>query len=292
MIIKHLTHQSIDMEQWDKAVDTSANGLVYARSWFLNVLSPGWEALVEENYRYIFPVPVKRKYKLPYIVQPKLTQQLGVFSALAVSSKIIKTFIQKLPSYSYEIYLNESNVYNEAEPQPNYVLELNQSYEILCKSFSKNTRRNIEKATKSGMKSTTLNVGEFMEFYRTSRNIHQMNDLKTLENLINKGISLGELKLKGVVDANENLLAALCYTIYKNRLTFLLPVAGEAGKKALAMFYLVDHLIRQNVNFDLLLDFEGSREEGVARFYESFGATNRPYYKIKSMRPSFLVGKL
>jgi hypothetical protein len=292
MVIKHLTHQSIDMEQWDNAVDSSANGLVYARSWFLNVLAPGWEALVEEHYRFIFPVPVKRKYKLPYIVQPKLTQQLGIFSALPVNSKIIKAFIQKLPSYSYELYLNEANVYKEAEIQPNFVLDLNKPYDQLSKSFTKNTRRNIDKATKSGIKVTTVNVDDFMQFYRTSRNVHQMSDLKMLENLINSGLSLGELKLTGVIDHDGALLATLCFTIFKNRLTFLLPVVGQEGKKALAMFYLVDELIRQNVNSDVLLDFEGSREEGVARFYESFGAINRPYYKIKSMRPSFLVGKL
>jgi hypothetical protein len=292
MVIKHLTHQSIDMELWDQAVDSSANGLVYARSWFLNVLAPGWEALVEENYRFIFPVPVKRKYKIPYIVQPKLTQQLGIFSALPVNTKIIKAFINKLPSYSYELYLNEANSYEEAEPQPNFVLELCHTYDQLSKSFSKNTRRNIEKAVKYGLKTISLDVESYMQFYRISRNIHQMSDLKMLENLLKSGLNLGELCLTGIVDQEDNLLAALCYTIYKKRLTFLLPVVGEAGKKALAMFYLVNELIRQNVNSDLLLDFEGSREEGVARFYESFGAINRSYYKIKSMRPSFLVGKL
>jgi len=292
MIIKHLTHQSIDMQLWDHAIDTSANGLVYARSWYLNVMAPGWEALIEENYRFVFPVPVKRKYKLPYIVQPKLTQQLGVFSELPVDNKIIKSFIQKLPSYSYELYLNETNIYDDAHPQPNYVLGLNKQYNQLIKSFSKNTLRNIEKALKTGMKLTTLSIESFMQFYNVAKNTHQMNDLIVLKNLINSGMSVGEIVLVGVVDRTEAVLAALCYTLYKNRITFLLPVVNEAGKKALAMFYLVDELIRQNVNSDILLDFEGSREAGVARFYESFGATNRPYYKIKRMRPSFLVGKL
>ena len=292
MVIKHLTHQSIDMEQWDQAVDSSANGLVYARSWFLNVLAPGWNALIEENYRFVFPVPVKRKYKLPYIVQPMLTQQLGIFSALPVNSTTIKAFIQKLPSYSFELNLNEANIFEEAEPQPNFVLELYLPYDQLSKSFSKNTRRNIVKARNSGLSTICPDVETFMQFYGISKNKHQMNDMQLLESLIKSGMNLKELFLSGVVDKEANLLATLCYTKYKNRLTFLLPVVGQEGKKALAMFYMIDELIRQNENSDVLLDFEGSREEGVARFYESFGAINRPYYKIKSLRPSFLVGRI
>jgi hypothetical protein len=57
------------------------------------------------------------------------------------------------------------------------------------------------------------------------------------------------------------------------------------------MFLLIDKLIQKESGKLLSLDFEGSRIEGIARFYSGFGATNHPYYILKRMRPSFLIGK-
>ena len=57
------------------------------------------------------------------------------------------------------------------------------------------------------------------------------------------------------------------------------------------MFLLIDHIIRQEAGKNTILDFEGSKIEGVARFYKGFGAKNHPYFILKRMRPSFLIGK-
>ena len=75
MKIQHLRHKDIDFEKWDNAMNLCTNRLCYANSWFLNIVSPKWEALVSEDYNYLMPLPVKRKYKIPYIVQPHLAQQ-------------------------------------------------------------------------------------------------------------------------------------------------------------------------------------------------------------------------
>jgi hypothetical protein len=58
------------------------------------------------------------------------------------------------------------------------------------------------------------------------------------------------------------------------------------------MFYLVDYIIRKEAAKDKLLDFEGSKIEGVARFYKGFGAKYHPYYILKKLRPAFLVGRI
>jgi hypothetical protein len=57
------------------------------------------------------------------------------------------------------------------------------------------------------------------------------------------------------------------------------------------MFLLIDELIRQNAEKKIILDFEGSQIEGIARFYKGFGAENQPYFMVKRFRPSYLIGK-
>jgi len=52
-MIVYYKHNQIDFERWDKVITNSQNGLVYALSWYLNIVTPGWEALIEDDYEYI-----------------------------------------------------------------------------------------------------------------------------------------------------------------------------------------------------------------------------------------------
>ena len=58
------------------------------------------------------------------------------------------------------------------------------------------------------------------------------------------------------------------------------------------MFLIINQLVKEYAEKNILLDFEGSQIEGIARFYKGFGAVNQPYYVLKKFRPSFLVGKI
>lgn len=293
MIIKHLSHNNINKKEWDDFILQADNGLIYALSWYLDVVSPQWEALISDDYKFVMPVPIKRKYKIPYIVQPLLTQQLGVFSSEPVTTDIVKMFIQKLPSYSYQLNLNASNFTPDAEVFPNYILSLYKPYAEIADKYSKNTIRNIEKATKYNLSITeNVSIEDFITFYESVSRKFKPTDCKCMRELIKEGIKCDQMYIHGVVHNDEKLVAALCYTEHKNRLTYLIPVSNEEGKKTSAMFYLIDSIIRKNCVKDKILDFEGSAIEGIARFYKGFGAINHPYYIIKNLRPSFLVGRI
>ena len=103
MNLKYLKHNEIDFELWDERVRSSIGGFPYAYSWYLNVVSPNWEAIVSEDYEFLMPLPVKRKYLFRYLIQPAYTQQLGVFSNKFISSDILIDFVKKIPFFSYQI---------------------------------------------------------------------------------------------------------------------------------------------------------------------------------------------
>ena len=293
MFIRHLSHKSIDKEKWDQVISAANNGLIYAKSWYLDIVSPNWEALVSDQYTFVFPIPIKRKYKLPYIVQPPLAQQLGIFSNQTITVEIIRLFIQKLPSYSYELNLNEHNQLSGLNELPNYVLDLSKSYQELVENYSKNTIRNIDKAQKLQLKIIdNISLDSFIYFYQHTSKTYKTVDCECLEKLILAGQQRAEIKLSGVFNTSDEMIAALCYSEFNQRITYLVPVSNEMGKKEFAMFYLVDHIIRQEAAKGKLLDFEGSKIEGIARFYKGFGAKNHPYYILKKLRPAFLVGRM
>ncbi|MBP9016784.1 MAG: peptidoglycan bridge formation glycyltransferase FemA/FemB family protein [Paludibacteraceae bacterium] len=293
MPIKHLEHSEIDYEKWNKSILHAKNQLVYAETWYLDIVSPDWEALVADDYEYVMPLPVKTKYAIPYLVQPILTQQLGIFSASEISEIIIKEFLKKIPYPSYELNFNEENFIPEAEAFPNYILSLRPSYEQLRAKFSKNTRRNIEKAQQAGLQVRDfLSVNDFLNFYYSLEKKFIFPERSLLEMLIGKGKEKNAVDIFGIFSPHNELIATLCMIHSKKRFTYWIPVSNAVGKKTSAMFLLVDEIIRQNAESEAILDFEGSRIEGIARFYKGFGSEYKPYYVLKRFRPSFLVGKI
>lgn len=293
MQIKHLKHNEIDFDRWNNVILNAHNQLIYAHSWFLDIVTPNWEALVTKNYEYVMPLPTKRKYGVSYLVQPPHTQQLGVFSSLPITQEIVQKFITNIPSLSYEINLNEKNVYSIALEQPNYVLNLNTTYENLNKKYSKNTQRNLIKAKQLGIHvNMNIDIDEFWEFNSSVTKQYSTAHQNIVKQLIEKGVGEKAMNLHGVFSTENKLIAALCVLISEHRITYLLPISSAEGKSASAMFLLIDELVKSNEKKDILLDFEGSRIEGIARFYKGFGAKNQPYYTLKRNRPSFLIGKL
>lgn len=291
MQIIHLRNKTIDYNRWDTCIAHAHNHLTYAFSWYLDVVSPDWEALVSTDYEYIMPLPVKSRYGIPYLVQPVLTQQLGIFSKSNIDESVVEEFIKQIPYFSYELNLNENNFYAKGLIFPNFILNLHQSYDQININFSKNTRRNIDKATRLNLKiQSGLNTEIFIKFYFSVDKHFLSPKQPVLEKLIQKGIKENAITLYGVYSEKE-LIACLCVLHSANRITYLLPVSNQEGKDSSAMFLLIDYLIKEDAGKNILLDFEGSRIEGVARLYRGFGAKYHPYYILKRFRPSFLIGK-
>ncbi len=293
MQIKHFKHTDIDFKLWDKAVLRSETNLGYAFSWFLDVVSPGWEALISDGYEYVMPLTVKQKLGISYIVQPYFTQQLGIFSASDIDDAIVERFVQKIPYLSYEFNLNEKNrlVDKRIMERPNYILNLQQDYEQLASGFTKNTLRNIEKANKNQLTLVeNISIDDFVLFYAKTKNLTEEVE-KLLRDLLVTMTEKQSVQLPAVYNSENNIVASVCLFTCGNRLIYLMAASSREGKNKSAMFKLINNLIGVHAGSAQILDFEGSRIEGVARFYRGFGAQYRPYYNLKRFRPSFLVGK-
>jgi hypothetical protein len=292
MKIQYLKHAEIDFEKWDNCILQASNSLIYAESWYLNIVSPSWEALIGGNYEYVMPLPVKRKFGVSFLIQPPLTQQLGIFSRTEISEEILRKFIRKIPYLSYHLNLNEQNSCKNTSPQPNYLLDLNKSCEKLYADFSKNTKRNIEKANKSNIRvRDNLLPNEFLKFYFSTEKKYSSPRKNLASELIKMTFHQKKTTLYGVYNSENELISALCLLHSKGRFIYLLPVSNEMGKKTSAMFLIISEFIRQHSASSKLLDFEGSRVEGIARFYEGFGGKLKPYFEVKRLSVSDIITK-
>jgi hypothetical protein len=292
MQIDYLVHSSIDKKKWDQSILDAGNGLLYACAWYLDCISPQWDALVADDYRFVFPVTLKRKYKIPYIVQPFLAQQLGLFGNGELTEDVVKAFINRLPSYSFEINLNYANKLEEATKMTNLVISLEQNHNHIRKAYTSNTIRNIRKAEKNDYIYTTIEADEFIAVYKAVEHPDTTVSMQLIEKLIRTGDSQGQICCCALLNKAGSIVSALAYGNFKGRITYLFPVSTIEGKHTTAMFQLVDELLKEKAEKAKLFDFEGSMLDGVARFYKGFGAEPESYRIIKQLRPSFLVGKI
>lgn len=291
MNIAYLRRSQIDIEKWDSCIEQSDSLLVYAQSWYLDIVSPQWSGLVGDNYQAVMPLPTKTKYGIPYFYQPPFTQQLGLFDTSKVhNDSIIDEFIRKIPLRPYRLHINGYHrPQRNGIEQPNYTLYLGRKYDEIFSRFYTNTLRNINKAHKSGViverydSASVENsdiTDKFIEFYLSTPKPYEVPDNDVFTKLIRETHLRGRM-IFYFAYIDEVPIAALALLWSGKRMIYLCPISNEYGKQRSAMFLIVNQIIIDYQDTDTTLDFEGSRIEGIARFYRGFGAKLEPYFLIR-----------
>ncbi len=302
-MIHYFSNHQIDKRKWDTCIDHSLNGRIYAYSWYLDIVSPGWDALVEDDYLSVFPLTYGRKFGIKYLFQPFFTQQLGLFSTVEIDSPKVSEFLLSVPEeFSYiEIHLNEKNPLDDerftVKKRANLVLNLSLPYADLQKSFNQNTRRNLKKAAENEMfLSHDVTPEELIDLFR--RNFGEQEgklsktDYGVLEKLMNAALERKTAALTGIRSAEGSLLAGVSLLTDKERTVFHFAASSKEGKHKGAMFLLMGNIIEERAGTAGILDFEGSEDENVARFYRGFGAADFPYFQVRINRLSWVSDKL
>jgi hypothetical protein len=302
-MIKFFSHKEINKEKWDKCIGASVNRLVYGYSWYLDIICPGWDALVENEYESGFPLPHKRKFGINYIYQPYFAQQLGVFSQNHLTEELVDKFLQAIPARFrfIEIHLNTLNKVDDSryhcEKRINHELDLIDSYENLFSNFDQNTKRNIKKAQQENLVlRRKVDPNELITLFRENYGKKEVRvhwfHYEILRRLINHCLKHTFSSVTGVFLPDGTFCAGAFFLRDENRIIYQLAASGRMARENSAMFLLVDSIIRENAGQPLILDFEGSNDKNVARFYKGFGAREILYSKVTINRLPLLVSKV
>lgn len=299
MTIQFLSHNAIDKNRWDKTIDSSRNYLPYAFSWYLDVVSPQWEALVGDDYRFVFPLTWKTKFFIKYLCQPYFTQQLGLFSTELIDDKILHEFLKNIPSgiRFTEINLNYANSFSapafQSTVKTNLELDLLQSYAAISQNYSDNLKRNIAKAEKNELQlAENCSLSDVIELFRKGKGAELDNfkpkHYQMLETLYSALKSKQSCNVTGVVQNGEMVTGAL-FVVTNKRVIFLFSGNSAAGKQSGAMHFLIDKMIRKYCETECIFDFEGSNNADLARFYRSFGSVENVYLHLKKNSLPYLL---
>jgi hypothetical protein len=297
--IRYVPHVAIDKQQWDLCVRDAKNSLIYAESAYLDMICPGWDALIAGNYEVIMPLPWKKKYGIRYLYQPFAFAQGGLFYKENCTAQMVQFFIKKaMFHFSYgTIDLNESNQITSIENasikmRDNYVLNLWEPYEINFSAFNKDAKKNLRQANAFEQQITyQVPVSIVIEMYKTQYgllNKAAKRDYEKLLLLVENFVANDKAFTIGVETGNE-LTASAIFFKDAHRLYYVLGAPSARGKECKSMHLLIDHVIKTFSNGKYELDFEGSDIPSVATFYKKFAPANRQYAQVHFNRLPFLL---
>lgn len=291
-MITYITHNQIDTKRWDECISKSPNGNVYAWSWYLDIVHPNWDALIEDDYESVMPLTGNKKFGFNYLFQPFFTQQLGVFSKNELDEKKIKQFVEAIPEkFKFaEIRLNSVNKFRNdfqgVDYHRNTELDLSSEYEFLRKNYNSNTKRDLAKAEAASLQiSDNVETSEIVNLFRKNRgkSVKHWGDAEyeRFLNLVKIAKSKGHCFVKGVKSSDNQLIAGAIFMTSHNRIVFLFSGADESNKELHALSFLIDNVIKDNSNTTKTFDFEGSDIDGLARYYKGFGGNEIKYPSLR-----------
>ena len=307
MPVLYLKHSDIDLEQWDAVVAHSPQRQVYAMSWYLNVVSPGWEGVVETDgagaYITVMPVPWQSKLAIRYVQQPLFCQQLGVYSLEASIAEVTyQAFTQEVYQrfrYVVGYNFNTDNILPkpllpEVQQGQTLTLYLNlcSSYKQLYQNYTRDRKMNLKRAQKAGLQlEESKDIEPLIRFFREEtegriyggvaaeayemlRKLHQV--------LRRKGIA----KLYYTTDRQGRKNGGCLFIIWGGRIVYIFNAAPQHGRKQNGRTLIIDHMIQKHAGQEVLFDFESpdEGEQDILHFYKSFGPAVKPIPVLKYNR--------
>lgn len=282
MNLIRLRHHEIDKAKWDAGIARAIHPLIYAESWYLDIVSPGWEAIISTDYKTLWPLTINRKLKWPVIMQPLFTQQLGIFSSVPIGQEEMTQIFKANP---YTILTLQSHGRFEwpqsgfLTTKNNSVLPLQKDYDELKKSFRKDRKQSLKKALKNPLSCQYHpSTDAFIEFTRLHNNYSlSERDLAMLHQLVSGALANKNGFILSVIDELEIPQSMAFFLRKYKRITNLSGHSSANGYANEGMFNILNQVIQDYAASEYLLDFEGSEIKGVASFYSSFGAISEPY---------------
>lgn len=299
-MIRYLKYTEIDKARWDECISHACNGVIYAFSWYLDIVCPQrWDALVKDDYAAVFPIPQRKKAGIRYVFTPFFVQQLGAFGPGHAHINADE-FLDAIPEEFrlVELALNSGNTADSPHfhfrTNLNHELNLGKSYNELRKQYSENLLRNIRRGEKNAVKLVRAeDPGKIISLFRAGkgREIRHWRDKEysILMKLAEACRKRDLLDIREAYSGTGEFLAGMMLLHAAERAIFIFSATGPAAKETGAMPLMIDRFVQENAGSKKVLDFEGSNDANLARFYKSFGAKEITYsLALKNQLPRLI----
>lgn len=306
---------SLSKSKYINFCDSCSDIPVFSQAWWLDSVcgDKNWDVIiVEEKGEIIASMPyyTQKRKGFSFIEMPKLTQNMGVWikyppnstsvNILSLEKKVMNELIVKLPcfsSFTQNFHYNITNwlpfYWNSFQQTTNYtyVIENISDIERVYSEFHRSKKKNIKKAEKTVKVGYDLSAKDFYENHKLTlgkQNSAISYSFNVFEKLYNNAYKNNQGRVIYAYDEENNIHGALFVVWDKNSAYDLIstidPDYRNSGAASLLIYRIIDYLKDKVDKFD----FEGSMIENVENSFRSFGAVQKPYFKVTKVNSKFL----
>ena len=289
IMITYLKRAEIDVLKWERSINSRpATATVFAQCWFLDSHCKEWGAVIVDDYRAVFPLPIRKKFGINYAYPPFFVSRLGFFGAELTQKEIdevldvvAKKFKWADLLFSSDIQYKKGNIFLHQT----YILDLHSDYETIRKKYHESHRRNCKKGREENLRLVfDAEPKEIINLFRNNRGKeasigYKERDYRDLLNIIVLLQEKKSVEVLGVCNADGVLCAGAFFPFWKGKYYFLFS-GRTADKQSRSLYFLLDNFIACHAEKSLFLDFNGSNNPDIARFYAGFDAKQHTFAQL------------
>ncbi|MBM4031722.1 MAG: GNAT family N-acetyltransferase [Planctomycetes bacterium] len=302
----HVLRAGDALEEWNRFVDSSPQGSIFCRPWWLEAVAPGqFEVLtLRRGGRIVAGMPLVRyrRWGFQAIHMPQLTQTLGPLLGppaaeryerrLSNEMELLSALIAAMPSVSHTSFFCHPSLTNwlpfywagyEQTTRYTYAIEDLSDPERVFASFAHSKRKNIKKAER------LVEVREDMEpraFYgHHAASLRKQGDAifysyELFERIHRAATARGAGKTWLAVDPAGNVHSAIFVVFDPASAYYLISTIDPEFRASDSATLLVKRAIEYVAPHTKRFDFEGSMVRSVEASFRKFGAVQTPYFHI------------
>lgn len=286
-MIRRLKYHEIDFEKYSNCLENSQQRKYSATKDFLDITSgKQWEILVYNDYEAVMAVPFVKKYGVKIVHNPRLCQQLGVFSSKD-RIEINESFLNYLrENYLVRIYtFNDTNRFNSKIELKNNFLIYPDVYEKVYTRYSPKRKRKLrldeETLLNSQVKEVTFD--EAKSFIKSNLiGARNEDDKMSFIKIFESFFKMGYLKFSAFYYKSKiiNVIVIFCD---KDTIALLGTFNDKEYVKLSGASVLIDKAIKENIETHIF-DFEGGSLPNIEEFFRGFRPELKPYGIIESSK--------
>ena len=293
-------------EKYRALCQTSPAIPIFMMDWWMDAVCAGkqWDVLLSMDdhgeIQAALPYLLRKRAWMKYIIMPQQTQISGIWLRDDIKKNIEHTkcvchfFAQELEkmglSYYYQHYpINSPAVFVmqalgfKTAPRTTYRIEDTSNLEKIVQLFSKNKKRQLQKAESLYAK-LDMNIEDFYRFHVKCLQSQGKQISYTREFLLvleRKAHRLNQSQIISICDASDQVLAAAFLVWDHQNMYYLIPCYDPVYRASGASARLVLESIKLAQQKGIAFDFEGSMIKGIAEHYKQFGSTATCYYCVE-----------
>jgi len=290
-MIRRLKYNEIDFEKYIHCLENSEQRKYSATKDFLDITSDKkWELLVYNDYEAVMPVPYIKKLGLKFILNPKLCQQLGIFSRkdeVFINDQFLDFLKSKYRIWYYAF--NDVNQFSQTlKRRKNYLINP-EDYEVVRQRYSPKRKRKL-RLDPEILENSEIKEVDFLEAEKfITENLLGAKDESDKKKFIKIFSDLEKANnLKTVVFIyRKKIINALALYCNENTIALLGTFNDKKFVKLSGASVLIDHIISKNID-SKIFDFEGSEIPAIEEFFTGFRPLLKTYPVISNSKKDLL----